>query len=389
MTDSSDTPIIDEKKDNSNKSIESANFGKFFLTISILFIMILFYYTCSGLLLFACKLGQSNILPTNIHCLPYNEGKINIQPIESNIFSTYTEPSLSIKINFPYDKFNATNKILDLFRIYKNEPKSNFLINYFISIMEDIILFNYSSFNTILNGLNSLPEFFLVLFGPIIISILSIIIFIVDLFYLIYLWFAKMSWFFKKNTNTGNTGTPNWVDISFFDIFNFNYLIAICLVFLFIFLFLFSLPLLNIIASLSIIWCFISCITYKAEMNKKVISSLNIIQDLFKYYKVLIMGIFSFLVISTAFSTLGVVQGIFSLVTVILIYFGLIGINIFKPNMRENLTPLVSLEQAKKTCNYINSSKEKHGLLYQLIFGQKGGNISQELKKISKKLSQQ
>jgi len=388
MSDSNNTSSIDEKKEDTNTSIDGANLGKFIFTITILFIMIIFYYTSSGLLLFACKLGQSNILPTNIHCFPYNDAKINIQPIDTNIFTTYTQPPLSIKINFPYDKFNSSNKILDLFRNYKNEPKSNFLVNYFISIMEDVILFNYSSFNTILNSLNGLPEILMVLFGPIIISFISTFIFIADLLYLIYLWFAKMNWFFKKNTNNSNSGKPNWEDISFIDLFNFNYLCAIGLVILFIILFFFSLPLLNIVASLSMIWCFISCMTYKAQMDNKNITSLTIIQDVFKYYKVLIMSIFSFLVISTAFSTLGTVQGLFSIATVTLIYLGFIGINIFKPVNRDNLTPVVSFEQAKKTCSYIEPLKEKHGLLYQLIFGQKGGGITKELKSISKKLSQ-
>jgi hypothetical protein len=388
MSDSSDTSTIDEKKEDSNTSIDGANLGKFIYTITILFIMIIFYYTTSGLLLYACKLGQSNILPTNIHCFPYNEAKINIQPIETNIFTTFTDPPLSIKMNFPYDKFNASNKILDLFRNYKNESKSNFLANYFISIMEEVILFNYSSFNTILNGLNGLPEIFIVLFGPIIVSFLSTLIFIADLFYLIYLWFAKMSWFFKKNTNNTNTGKPNWVDVSIIDLFNFNYFISVCLVILFIILFFFSLPLLNIVASLSILWCILSCISYKAQMNDKSITSLTIIQDLFKYYKVLIMSIFSFLVISTTFSTLGTVQGLFSIAAIILIYFGFIGINIFNPVNRENLTPVVSFEQAKKICSYVESTKEKHGLLYHLLFGQKGGNITKELKNISKKLSE-
>jgi hypothetical protein len=388
MSDSSDTSTIDDKNEDSTTTIDGANLGKFIYTITILFIMIIFYYTSSGLLLYACKLGQSNILPTNIHCFPYNEAKINIQPIETNIFTTFTDPPLSMKMNFPYDKFNAGNKILDLFRNYKNESKSNFLANYFISIMEEVILFNYSSFNTILNGLNGLPEIFIVLFGPIIVSFLYIFIFIADLLYLIYLWFAKMSWFFKKNTNNTNTGKPNWVDVSLIDLFNFNYFIAVCLVILFIILFFFSLPLLNIVASLSILWCLISCITYKAQMNDKGITSLTIIQDLFKYYKVLIMSIFSFLVISTAFSTLGTVQGLFSIAALILIYFGFIGINIFKPINRENLTPIVSFEQAKKTCSYVEPTKDKHGLLYHLLFGQKGGNITKELKNISKKLSE-
>jgi hypothetical protein len=123
-------------------------------------------------------------------------------------------------------------------------------------------------------------------------------------------------------------------------------------------------------------------------MLGKKATALTVIQDLFKYYKVLIMSLYSFLVISTAFSTLGTVQGIYAFITILLIYYGFIAINIFKPVNKENLTPLVSYDQAIKTCNFIVKPKEKHGLLYNLIFGQSGGNIGKELKKINKNLSQ-
>ena len=44
-----------------------------------------------------------------------------------------------------------------------------------------------------------------------------------------------------------------------------------------------------------------------------------------------------------------------------------------------------SLEYHKKTCDFKPDSKEKHGLLSDLIFGkQSGGNITKELKNISK-----
>ena len=62
-----------------------------------------------------------------------------------------------------------------------------------------------------------------------------------------------------------------------------------------------------------------------------------------------------------------------------------ITIDIFKPINKEQLSPLVSYQQAKKTCDFKPDSKEKHGLLSDLIFGkQSGGNITKELKNISK-----
>jgi hypothetical protein len=388
MSDSSDTSTIDDSNENeSSSSNYFSNIGGFVLTVFILFIMIIVYYASSGLVLYACKLGQANILPTDVHCYPYEESKPNIQPVQTNIFTTFTDPSLSMKMKFPYNEYNASNKILDMFREYKHEPKSNFLANYFISIMENVVQFNYSAFNFILNTINSyLPEVVIILFGPILVSILSTIIFLVDHLYLIYLWFANMGWFFKTNTNDSGTGNPNWEDVGLAS--PFDYWCAVWLVILFVILFFFAFPFLSIIATLAMGWCMFSCMTYKAEMNGKSITALPIIQDVFKYYKLPIMALFSFFVIVSAFTKLGTVPGVFSILVLALIYFGTISIDIFKTISKDNLSPLVSYEQAKKTCSFKEPSKEKHGLLYDILFGgQKGGNLTKELKSIGKRLS--
>ena len=387
MSESSDTSIIDDKKNESttsNNGTYVSNIGSFLLTVFIIFLIIVVYYASSGLVLYACKLAQSNILPTDIHCFPYTETKPNIQPIQTNIFTTFTEPPLSMKMSFPYNEYNSSNKILDMFREYKNKSSSNFLANYFISIMESLIHFNYSAINTILNMLNGLPEVLLVIFGPIIISIFSTILFIFDHLYIIYLWFSNMGWFFKTNTNDSGSGGPKWEDVQITQ--PINYLCAIWLLIIFVVLFFFLFPGFSIISALAMTWCTFSCITYKAEMLNKSISVAPIIQDIFKYYKTPIMSIFSFFVIISAFSKLGPLPGVFSLVTLALIYFGILSIDIFNPVKKENLSPVVSYNQAKKTCNFKEISKEKHGLLYNMIFGQSGGSLTRELKNIGKKL---
>lgn len=389
MSDSSDTSAIDDKNNENESSTSNyfSNIGGFVLTVFILFIMIIVYYASSGLVLYACKLGQANILPTDVHCYPYEQTKPNIQPVQTNIFTTFTDPELSMKMKFPYNEYNASNKILDMFREYKHESKSNFLANYFISIMENVVQFNYSAFNFILNTINSyLPEVVIVLFGPILVSILSTIIFLLDHLYLIYLWFANMGWFFKTNTNDSGTGKPNWEDVGLAS--PFDYWCAVWLVILFVILFFFAFPFLSIIATLAMTWCMFSCMTYKGEMNGKSITAIPIIQDLFKYYKLPIMALFSFFVIVSAFTKLGTVPGVFSILVLALIYFGTISIDIFKTISKDNLSPVVSYEQAKKTCSFKEPSKEKHGLLYDILFGgQKGGNLTKELKSIGKRLS--
>jgi len=385
MSESSDTSFIDKKKDEESNTLKQnfmSNIVGFLSLVIILFICIVVYYTGSGLLLYACKVAQSNILPTDIHCSPYTDIKPNIQSIQTNIFTT---DDASMKMSFPYNEYNSKNYILDMFREYKSESNSNFLANYLISIIDSIIHFNYSSFNKILNVLNGFPEIIVVLFGPILVFFVSIIIFILDHIYLIYLWFVNMSWFFKTNTNGSGTGAPKWNDVTITS--PFNYICAVGLVILFAILFFFSLPFISIIAFLAISWSTLSIILYQSEMNGKNISAAKIIQDTFKYYKTTIMGILSFFVIISAFSKLGMISGIFSIITLILIYFGIISIDLFKTVNKDNLSPLVSFNQAKKTCSYKEIPKEKHGLLHELLFGQKGGNIVKEIKEAGKRLS--
>jgi hypothetical protein len=203
-----------------------------------------------------------------------------------------------------------------------------------------------------------------------------------------------MSWFFKKNMNnqpsnnsnkwegwgdiemtpikkqTGGKG-PNWQYVKASEWF--EYLCGIGLVILFCILFwivLIGLPVLPII---TILICIFSGLNYEGIINNKTVGCLTIIKDFFKYYKVSMTSIFSFFVVISAFTNLGTLPGIFAIITIALIYFNIISIDLFKAVSEEGLTPLSSYKQANKSCSNIK---------------QKGGeNIIKELKKISKILS--
>jgi hypothetical protein len=389
MSDSTTTSTIDEKKDENTGSSNgiATNIGNFLKSVFSIIIIIVIYFFLGGLVLYGCKIGQANILPTDKNCYPYTNLKPELENIPINIFTTFFEPQMSMKINFPYNKFNSSNIILDMFRKYKEEPKSNFLANYFISIIESLLQFNYSSLNFILNIMNGLPEVVIVLIGPILIGIATSLLFLFDNFYLIYLWFANMGWFFKQNTNTDLNHKPVWEDVTFISWF--DYACAIGLIILFIILFwvvLISLPVLPFITLCLTIF---TSINYIGVINDKSANALTIIKDIFKYYKITFMSIFSFFVIISAFANLGTIPGVFSIITLGLIYWGIISIDLFKETSEEGLSKLASYDQAKKVCNFTEAKKDNHGLLYNLVFGNQSGgkNLAKELKKIGKNLS--
>jgi hypothetical protein len=383
-----DTSAIDQKKEeeeSTNSTNYLSKFMKFIISIIVVILIILIYFGVSGLLLYVCKLAQSNILPTEDKCFPYTDNIPEIQKVKTNLFTTFTEPEMSVKLEFPYNEYNSSNVILDKLREYKKSPSSHFLANYFISIIENLIQFNYSIINTIMNMMNEVPEILIIAFGPIIVGFIFAINMLINEIYLIYLWFVNMYWFFKTNKNDTGKGNPEWDDVTLLT--PVNWFLGFGIVILFIILFFVGLPLIAFIPFFILLWCGLSSVMYKGIINNKDVNVFTIIKDVLKYYKVSIVTLISVFVVLLAFSTLGAVPGIFSIITVCLIYFGFVSMDIFNPIEISDLSPVVSNKQAKKICSLKNEIKEKHGFLYNLIFGQKGGgNITNQLKKINKYL---
>jgi hypothetical protein len=388
MSDTSDTSTIDDKQNEKKNKVSNdlyVNAKSFIISVIVFVFAILVYFTTSGVLLYACKVAQSNIMPTDINAYPYTETKPVIKEIETNVFVTDTDlGQVSEKIKFSYDKYNSSNVILDMLHKYKNTSNANFFTSYIFSILESLINSNYSILNYVFNTLNeTFSEPLIVFLAPILFFIILPFIFLYNLFYLLYLWLYNMKWFFKTNTNETGTGNPEFVDVTVFSPIKYGIAVWLVIIWLFVLLVV-GLPLSFVFAFISLIWSLFSSYAYKGTMNGKSIGSLAIVKDVFKYYKIPIMSIFSIYVTFLAFTKLGTVPGIFSIITLALIYFGIIGIDMFKPINEEKLSPVVSYEQAAKT-DVKPLPKQKNGFLSSLIFGnQSGGSLTRELKNISK-----
>jgi hypothetical protein len=383
----SDTSAIDEKNEENNSTDSQnylSNLKDYILSIINIIIRLLIYYFISAFVLYSCKLAQSNILPTETECYPYTNTHPKIKSIPINIFTTFEEDQeLSMKMKIPYDDINSKNSILDMFRKYKEKTNSNFLANYFISIVEGLYQFNYMVLNFTFNSINgTLPEMAIIILGPIIFLLLLLLFIFAGHFYLFYLWFANMSWFFKTNLNDSGSGKPEWDDVGLASPYAYFSGFALCLLFVILF-FTFS-PLISLAASIISIISVFSIGGYKGEMNGKNISLINIIKGVFKHYKTLIACVVSFFVVLNAFSKLGPVPGVFSLLTLLLVYFGILPINVFNSEKKMELfSPLVSYDQAAKSCSYEEPPKENRGMLYDALFG--GEKLIKQLKQIGKK----
>jgi hypothetical protein len=390
----SDTQELDKKKEIINSSSSSANksfgnIGSFLMSVLITVLLIVGYFILGSIVLYECKLAQSNILPTSLECYPYTETSPEIQKVLTNIFITNTEPQESVKLSFPFDKYNSKNVILDMFRKYKEQPKSNFLINYIIAILEGLINYSNNALTSFFNLLNGAPEMVIILFGPILSAIYFGLAPIIGIFVFIYYYFAEMKWFFKENTNanTNVNSKPVWSDVNLFETTSY----ASALFLIFVFFILFWIVLFTVTPMLAIgtfYMCLLMTFGYKGEIDNKKASIFTIIQEMFKHYKVTMTVIFTIMIIISAFSNLGAISGVFSILTVLLIYFKFIPINIFESIKATNLSPLSTFEQAYKKCQYTvkNYPVTFYELFNNFFDNKKGGGIGRELKKLNKKM---
>lgn len=315
------------------------------------------HFICGALVLYGCKISQSNILPTDVNCFPYTDTQPNVQPISTNIFTTFTNPVLSMKLNIPYDKANSKNIIIDILRNYKNDSTSSSTGNFFVSLLDGLFSFNYSSIGLVLQLLNYLPEILIVFLGPIVFLLFLIVLLILDHFYLLYLWLSNLGWFMKENVNSNKDVKPRWEYITLLEPINFCWSLFIAFIFFILFWFaIFSFPFLSLF---TLSWSVLSTFGYSGTINSKPVGPGTIIKDLFKYYKVTFMVIFSFFAILNTFSSLGTTGGIFCLITLVLINFGIISIDLFKSKPEQGLSALVSTDKAKKTCHI-----KRHPTLY-------------------------
>lgn len=389
-----DTSVIDDKKkeDSSSNDISIEEYLKngisFFIYIIVFILFIGFYVSNGSLLLFLGKLAQSNILPTDKDCSPYTNQSAKLgdetnSPIKMDMYSTMdksnpdVEPTkISMKISFENNSYNSSNSLIDAMRKYKNASSSNFLINYFISIMEGLLQKDYSLLNSYMNLINRyFSEMVIMLISPILFSILFVCLFINDFLHFVYLWFSKMSWFFKTNTNDTGIGAPKWENVSLMS--PFSWFIGFCFVCIFFILFFVVLFIGSPLILGRVLYVILSSLFYKgvlynANDNNKNVNGFSLILETIKQYKLSIVWIISIFIILLAFFYIGIIPGLLSLLVIGLLYFKVIPSDIFDPIKLNQYTKYNdNFKQNTKTCEPIRdiTTKSDNHFLYNLFIG--------------------
>ena len=354
-TNADDTNAIENKRNEKSILNSYTSLGYkilyFLMYLILVIIIIIVCFSYSGLLLFVCKLAQSNILPTEINCAPYTDSQPNIESKPTHMF---VQDNMSMKVQFPMDAFNSSNLLLDNIRKYKKSPSSNFLANYFIAIVEQLICFDFAAINAVMNTMNYiLPETAIILLGPFLFSAAQGIIGGISVLYFVYIFFANMSWLFKTNTNTSGRGEPVWQKVSIFSPISF--FIALSLAVLIIIFGVYGYKYFAILPGFIFTYCVFSCFFYRAKMNGKNMSAFRVVMNILSNYKLPIVILSCLAMVILSFIMLGTVPAIFGIFVLIMIFMRIIPINLFTTVPLSGLTPMSESDsnytQAKKTCN--------------------------------------
>jgi len=397
-----------QKSENSNSNLikeETMNSTFAFFTSLLYQFITLFIILLVGIsILYGCKVSQSNILPTDIHCFPYEQVDPIIKevPINMNITSVNGE-NYSQKIYFPYQA-NKKNFLLDYLRKFKEAPKASSITTYLIDVIMTFLHFNYFMTNGFYNILNTyLPESLIIFLSPFLLLFSLFIFVFLDFFYFIYAWFSNMSWLFKENTNQTNTGTPNWKSVNLLEPFNYFFAWFLAFVFFWVLIlgFGFIYPILLIVCLNYALFSPLGVIGFTKINNAlEKLSLFQFFKDVLKDKKQIIMTLFSVFVIFSSFSHFDAIVGILFLIIILLFWFGFIPNNFFKNKIPENLSKLTSYNVADKKCNPVQETKKRSFDVWnifedpKLINQQGGSNIKSNvgcmihsLKKLTKKLN--
>ena len=183
--------------------------------------------------LFACKIAQFNVLPTDINCMPYyptydsNKPSPDFQNFspEASIDKIYIGKGedatlFATKIKYEINNETMKFKILDYIRKMEYKPNVGPLMKYLLVVITNLFVFFYGGTSVVFNKINELlPEWAIILLGPLIVSLFLLFLIPVTFISSLIISLINMKWLLHRNMNTDddykykNAEKPVWMYI--------------------------------------------------------------------------------------------------------------------------------------------------------------------------------
>ena len=168
MSDTENTNVIDEKKNEFKNSNTTSDFKGFIKNYLLSIVFTIGIFIIGGIGLYTTKIAQSNILPDNIELAPYTIKDRVVKDIEVNIniikplFFSKDENILLQKSTFNSQEYlDSFNKNFLCYLKKSADPNSGLLANpslFFSMVYDNLVAKNFLAINTIFYYLSYLPE---------------------------------------------------------------------------------------------------------------------------------------------------------------------------------------------------------------------------------------
>ncbi len=200
-------------------------------------VIVLISIVIGARVIFASKVAQFNVMPTNIDCMPYKPtyGKSELKspdfqsysPVanidEIRIDSGGSSIPYSTKIKYAITKETMHFGILDYIRNIEYDPNVGSYAKYTMSSFTKIYVLFYGIFNWMFEKLNKwMPEWFLFLTGTIIVQVMLILIIPVGFIGSLIVFLTNYHLLLRRNMNNDpdyefkDSTKPVWRDVSLF-----------------------------------------------------------------------------------------------------------------------------------------------------------------------------
>lgn len=357
MDEINSTKELDEAKKDpvkkvQDKIVNSVSFIKTSLVSGLTLIL-----TCSiGLcVIYMCKIGKTGVLPTDMNYYPYTNFYKNKGETFTDIFANFpfSKERKSMKISFK-KKGAFSDYIINYLNTFIYDKNSSFFLNFIISVGISVINKNYVFFKFIFSLIDNLPEFVLIYFGGQIFYFIVVLSVTANMIFFVWYWFWNLDWMLRKkkdatmqqNNNTvewrytywksptKDPGDSEWMEYVIG--INFMFMMVLLLIIITI------VPFVFIISAGMTVFCLLSMfIDYYIKLNGKRADYADLFKYFFFFNKTFIAFLFSISIVQNAYNSGGLRSAVFTVITIILIYFfGIIDMFSVKetPGMR---TPLL------------------------------------------------
>jgi hypothetical protein len=354
MSDLQPTHIEQKKQDKNTGSQAGNQAGDFFLNLFAKLRTLAIVIIAGSIILYGARVSQANILPSDYNCFPYTDviPTIGEAIINTDIVKSKELGEISTKLLFPFDVDHVNRNVqkeglISYFKNLKQSKDSNTLYLYISTIIHSLLSVNISLLNSLYNMMNSnLTETIIIFLTPIVMLIIFMLLFFGNSFYLVYLFLYNTCLFYSTKTLDPATEKISWEQkekdsMWTFGMFFFGNWWKSILIIIGVLFFLSTIGgiLLPILSVFAILYSFLLPVFMEAELynpdnpsKKTPYTFKTAFMNILKYKMSIIMYIISFIVISDAFNTLGIYEGVMAIIVCILLYF-------FKPQIYQPYVP--------------------------------------------------